>query len=386
VVAALTAGISPSLRRNKSSTLVSSDISIVVSTDVRAQWFNVAAIQYGLTIMLIKLSLLMLYRRVFIPPRRGAFDITLRVLECVLVMFYVSITIVKFAQCTPREKIWNRKLDGKCVNGSYLLNVSGMFNFLTDVLILLIPVKSVWKLQMKTKTKLQIVAIFTVGAVCVLRVPMKLLPLSFTLLTPSSAPVFSILGFLVRLRVTKNPDVTYTQPSVVLWGQVTSPPIHPIHYLLTHSLPPFLPHSIAHSTPYSLTYSNPSPHSTAELTTAILCLCFPPLQILLHRKHYRRGPTQSILNGEYSNPRSGASAISRRKSKHQDLLSTGDYSELDEHGRSDDNNNSNNTFAMTTPMKPQNVHVRIQAASNGSGVVSEEGKITKTVRIEQNYV
>jgi hypothetical protein len=111
---------------------------------------------------------LMLYRRVFIPPRRGIFDITLRVLECVLVMFYVSITIVKFSQCTPREKIWNRKLPGKCINVNNLLNVSGMFNFLTDVLILLIPVKSVWNLQMKTKRKLQIVAIFTVGAVYVL--------------------------------------------------------------------------------------------------------------------------------------------------------------------------------------------------------------------------
>jgi len=41
---------------------------------------------------------------------------------------------------------------------------------------------------------------------------------------------------------------------------------------------------------------------------------------------------------------------------------------------------------MTGPMRPDNVHVRIRAASNGSEVVSEEGKITKTVRIEQNYV
>jgi hypothetical protein len=181
--------------------------------------------------MLIKVSLLMLYRRVFIPPRRGAFDIILRVLECVLVMFYVSITIVKFAQCTPREKIWNRKLAGKCVDGNLLLMVSGMFNFITDVLILLIPVKSVWKLQMKTKMKLQIVAIFTVGAVCVLHVPTKLLVLPFTLLISSSAPVFSILGFLVRVRVSKNPDVTFTQPSVVLWGQVTFPPLHHTHSL-----------------------------------------------------------------------------------------------------------------------------------------------------------
>lgn len=136
--------------------------------DINAQWFNVTAIEYGLTIMLTKLSILMLFRRVFIPPRWSVFDITLRALECLLVLFYVSTSIVKIAQCSPREKIWNRQLPGRCINVNNLLNTSGMFNFVTDVVILLIPVKSVWKLQMKRKKKVQIVAVFTVGAMYVL--------------------------------------------------------------------------------------------------------------------------------------------------------------------------------------------------------------------------
>jgi hypothetical protein len=220
-----------------------SNFPIKLSADICVQWFNVTAIEYGLTIMLVKLSILMLYRRIFIPPRWSALDITLRALECVLVLFYVSISIVKIAQCTPREKIWNRKLPGRCINVNYLLNTSGMFNFLTDVLILLIPVKSVWKLQMKKKKKIQIVVIFTVGAVYVLSVLNRRRPLPATLsnfpvfhfpsafraksvflLTMSSAPVFSMIGFLVRLRYSTNPDVTFTQPSVLLWGQVSPLP------------------------------------------------------------------------------------------------------------------------------------------------------------------
>lgn len=114
--------------------------------------------------MLIKLSILMLYRRVFIPQRWSVFNVTLRALECVVVLFYVSTTIVKIAQCTPRERIWNRRLPGTCVNINNLLNTSGMFNFVTDVLILLVPVKSVWQLQMKMKKKLQIIFVFTFGA------------------------------------------------------------------------------------------------------------------------------------------------------------------------------------------------------------------------------
>lgn len=117
--------------------------------------------------MVTKLAILMLYRRIFIPPRWGVFDTTLRALECIVILFYISTSIAKFCQCSPRPKIWNQQLPGKCLNINNLLNTSGMFNFITDVLILLIPVKSVWKLHMKKKKKLQIVAIFTVGAMYV---------------------------------------------------------------------------------------------------------------------------------------------------------------------------------------------------------------------------
>lgn len=126
------------------------------------------AIEYGLTIMITKLSILLLYRRIFVPARRSAFNIILRFLECVIILFYISTSIVKITQCIPREKIWNRTLPGSCINVNNLLNTSGMFNFVTDVLILLVPVKSVWKLHMKKKKKVQIIAIFTVGAMYVL--------------------------------------------------------------------------------------------------------------------------------------------------------------------------------------------------------------------------
>lgn len=117
--------------------------------------------------MVTKLSILMLYRRIFVPPRRSIFNITLRSLECLIILFYISTSIVKIAQCIPREKILNRTLPGTCINVSNLLNTSGMFNFITDILILLIPVKSVWKLHMKKTKKIQVVVIFTFGAMYV---------------------------------------------------------------------------------------------------------------------------------------------------------------------------------------------------------------------------
>lgn len=34
----------------------------------------------------------------------------------------------------------------------------------------------------------------------------------------SSAPVFSLIGFIVRLRGTNDPDVDWSQPNVIMWG------------------------------------------------------------------------------------------------------------------------------------------------------------------------
>ena len=110
-----------------------------------------------------KLAILLLYRRIFLPLRGGFFDWLLRLFMLILGLFYFATTIVKIWECSPRARIWNKSIPGTCVNVSSLLNTSGLFNMVTDVLILLVPVKSVWNLQMTRKRKLGVVLVFTVG-------------------------------------------------------------------------------------------------------------------------------------------------------------------------------------------------------------------------------
>ncbi|KAJ8126245.1 hypothetical protein O1611_g7393 [Lasiodiplodia mahajangana] len=70
------------------------------------------------------------------------------------------------------------------------------------------------------------------------------------------APAFSLVGVLVRARGSNNPDKTWVQPEIIQWG-------------------------------------------LAELTTAVLCACFPELGPLWKRQRTRAGPTASISNGQY---------------------------------------------------------------------------------------
>lgn len=35
---------------------------------------------------------------------------------------------------------------------------------------------------------------------------------------PDSAPVFSMIGFIVRIRISASPDVTWNDPEILLWA------------------------------------------------------------------------------------------------------------------------------------------------------------------------
>ncbi|KAI1243895.1 hypothetical protein MGN70_013762 [Eutypa lata] len=160
-------------------------------------WFNIASIHYGVTICIAKLAVLCLYRRVFSPLRWSPFDISIVFLIVLLVLFYTATTIAKIWECVPRAKIFDPTIPGTCIDTPLVLNISGFFNTTTDVVILFLPLKAVWNMNMKLKKKIIVVLVFTFG-LC--------------------APGFSLAGSLVRLRGSSSPDKTWVQPEIIMWG------------------------------------------------------------------------------------------------------------------------------------------------------------------------
>ncbi|KAI9168066.1 Acetolactate synthase-like protein [Paramyrothecium foliicola] len=191
-----------------------------------AFWFNAAAIHYGVMIAIAKLAVLWLYRRVFSPRRHSVFDIAIITLIVMTIGFYGITTFVKIFECSPRDRIWNKAVPGKCIQMKWVLNISGGFNTATDFIIMLLPVHAVWKLQIDPKRKGLVILAFTFG-LC--------------------APIFATIGFVVRIKNSGNPDKTWKQPEILLWG-------------------------------------------AAELASGNLCVCFPELAVLF-RKHFRKNNT-----------------------------------------------------------------------------------------------
>ncbi|KAL8878131.1 MAG: hypothetical protein Q9198_003998 [Flavoplaca austrocitrina] len=203
-------------------------------------WTNAASILYSLVMLLVKAAILVYYRRIFLTRKGDIFDWVLRIFMAILIIFYITTMLAKIWACSPRERIWDRDIPGKCLSIPSLFNASGLFNWITDILMLLIPVKALWKLQMNARTKAGIATVFTLGF---------------------CAPVFGIVGFVVRLRIGSSKDVTYYSTEISLWA-------------------------------------------AAEIAIGFICVCVPELAAFAKRRHHGR-PSQSIVNGATSSHRTG---------------------------------------------------------------------------------
>ncbi|KAH2468832.1 hypothetical protein KXW63_008960 [Aspergillus fumigatus] len=137
----------------------------VDESDLRrySKWANTSQIVYGPLIFITKLSILLLYLRVFAPSFRSKTFFCIHALIWLNFGFYFADTIVKIFECSPRAKIWDKTLKGHCININIPIIVTSSINVASDFLILVLPIVSVWRLQMRNSKKLGTSMIFAAG-------------------------------------------------------------------------------------------------------------------------------------------------------------------------------------------------------------------------------
>lgn len=113
---------------------------------------------------LVKLSLLLMYARIF--PLKG-FRIGAYILGFITVGWVIAINCVSIFQCHPIKKAWFPTMPGECIDlkGSFIGNA--VPNILTDVAILCMPVAQVWKLQVTTAQRASLIFMFLLGGLLV---------------------------------------------------------------------------------------------------------------------------------------------------------------------------------------------------------------------------
>ncbi|KAK7417437.1 hypothetical protein QQX98_004556 [Neonectria punicea] len=125
-----------------------------------AKWLVVAEILYAFNLGWTKLSLLLMYYRIFHVPyfKKMAWYVGTFVLAWVITVTFLFIFI-----CIPVEKLWYPELPGRCINQVATWIANAASTILTDIIILLLPLQPIWKLQLGRQEKIGLSVAFGLG-------------------------------------------------------------------------------------------------------------------------------------------------------------------------------------------------------------------------------
>lgn len=133
----------------------------VRNTDSSKQWFLVTEMFYYVSIMFCKLSILAFYLRFAIGKQQIWTIYSL--LGFIAVYNIISIAVLLFA-CNPVAKLWDPAVTwGTCANTNPVYVVNSAANTLTDLIILIMPMRMLWKLKLPTTQKISLGLVFVAG-------------------------------------------------------------------------------------------------------------------------------------------------------------------------------------------------------------------------------
>ncbi|KAI1424967.1 hypothetical protein F5Y12DRAFT_714832 [Xylaria sp. FL1777] len=115
---------------------------------------------YSTQILLIKLSILSLYRRVF--PTRVVM-IGSGILLGVTASWWLAVILVTIFQCHPVSKAIDPAIEGHCISQTEFFLGNAIPNIVTDVLILSLPLHDIIKLHLPRSQRVSIAGIFLLG-------------------------------------------------------------------------------------------------------------------------------------------------------------------------------------------------------------------------------
>ncbi|KAL1615515.1 hypothetical protein SLS56_011784 [Neofusicoccum ribis] len=116
---------------------------------------------YCTAVALVKLSLLLMYMRIF--PTKG-FKIGAYILGFMTIGWCIAINCVSIFQCHPIKKAWLPTIPGSCINLKASFIGNAVPNILTDVAILCMPIGQVWKLQVTPTQRASLCFMFLLGS------------------------------------------------------------------------------------------------------------------------------------------------------------------------------------------------------------------------------
>ena len=124
------------------------------------KWVIATEIFYNAAITTIKLSILLLYSRLFPFPhlKRIIWGVSGFVVTC-----WLTIILLTIFQCRPIRAAWDISVKGHCLKLNVAYIVLGTCNTITDMIALCLPMPLIWRLQTDKPRKVQLICVFSLG-------------------------------------------------------------------------------------------------------------------------------------------------------------------------------------------------------------------------------
>ncbi|OQE30732.1 hypothetical protein PENFLA_c002G04096 [Penicillium flavigenum] len=125
-----------------------------------AKYLVVAEVLYVFNLVWTKLSILLMYYRIFRFPY---FKTWAYIIGVFIILWVICITFLFIFICVPVQKLWYPQLPGRCIDQVATWVANAVSTIATDVAILLLPIRQVWKLQLRMSEKIAVLIAFSLG-------------------------------------------------------------------------------------------------------------------------------------------------------------------------------------------------------------------------------
>lgn len=133
-----------------------------------SKWGAASVVVYVPAVGLAKVAILLFYLR--LNPERG-FRTAVYISLVLTTSYVIALSLAILLACQPVAKFWNPFLEGHCLDARKLYLANAILNVIFDFVVLLVPVPMLRKLQVSTRQKLVIGALFSLGSItCVVSV------------------------------------------------------------------------------------------------------------------------------------------------------------------------------------------------------------------------
>lgn len=155
-------------------------------------WWSAPA--FNLSHMLIKFSYLAFYL-CLMPDRRSRFIVYAGIVFVGAVG--VTFTTLAIFMCTPIQRGWDKSVPGTCVDEQSYLFSNSAFNMATDVIVFVMPIPTLWSLQLPLRQRLVLMATFTCGAVILVASIVRMYNIYKFAVPPSQDPTWDIAPLII---------------------------------------------------------------------------------------------------------------------------------------------------------------------------------------------